>query len=1130
MAESRTQHTATTDQSVVVSNSIDSSTKGNILHEPSDEIINKVIELGRISTNKLEQSIDTYTIKTPVVIVLTANIDQSDFGFQDLSKQLQDISPSTEWYTDQDQCIDSLTSANDINALLILYNYSYVDIIPLINFIPQIHAIYLFHHNRHQLNNENYAVGTWNKKVKSVYHHIEQMCYAIKQEFCQLSTDSSFSFSSSNSSISFDELDSSFMYTQLFKEILMELKYDKKKAKAVFIKYCRDPSTSVDFKSNDVDQFEKQYDENNAIWWYTKANFLFFNVNKALRNQDMKVLMKMAFFLQDLHNDIEKRCLEDNHRSKITVYRGQGLSSRKFEEMKKSKGALFSFNCFLSTSKNRLVAEMLAESVRSQNDTTGIIFQIEIDPRVSSASFTSVERFGNFPEEQEILFSMHSVFRIGDMKEVEERLWLVKLTATDKDDPDLQNLSGFLKKEVSFAEGWSRMAFLMQRIGNFDGALEIFRDLYDATNGDDQPSQVIQRIVIGESIVKSYLIKGKHGAARVYYELLLNFSLQHLPAGDFLIGLLYFKYGITFAQTGEYAASLENYVKALEIYQKHLPLDHRLYSIAYYFMGASQYEMGDFPSALTNYQKALQILEKCLPHNHPDLAQIYTSIASAYESLGEYSVAMPYAEKALEIQKRVLPSSHPNLGIAYNTIAVLHLSMGNNILAHSNLEISRNILENSQFSNNPIMIKIYTNIGVLQHSLRNYQEALSYFQKALAIVNKSLPSDHLSIASLHVNIGMIKSEMSDFSSAVEYLEKALEIYKEPDLVDHWEFGRAHLIMGSVHQRKADTYRELGLVQQSLGNFSSALCHYEEAVRIQKQSLGDHHPDLLPTYACIMLLKGLSGDLSGTMAINQNILQIKRATAALNNTSADYENNVMKRTIDLLQQQYPTVIQDCQNLDVYMKNYGAQNSFQNDLDDRTETDLCDIMNSTCRINKIIGQQIKFESELELDIDLSPWTNRSDVQLLSNICMRQNKQDELFIAKLQKYHLASQNSPNDESEAVHFNDLKEYVLQSCASSIDLLDTFRRLLPPNDISLAMQYNQVRDMLLRSHPVNHQYLAYTYNSTAFALYAMERYPEAFDCARESVTSAILAFGPDHPQSLAYENRLDIIIQKLSS
>ncbi|UJR18750.1 hypothetical protein I4U23_005656 [Adineta vaga] len=297
MTEPKTEHANTTAQSTVVSNSIDSSLLTNFSDDQSRKVIEKWIDMSPMNKNESKQSVDTKPItKKTVIIVLTSNIDQSDLVFQNLNEELQSISSLTEYYTDQDQCIDSLTDMNDVHALIIIYNYPYVDIIPLINFIPQIHSIYLFYRDHHQLNNENYVIGTWNKKVKSVYHHIEQMCYVIKQEFYQLSTDSPFSFLSSNPNLSFDELDSSFMYTQLFKEILIGIKHDKNKAKTDFIKYCRDSSTSIDYKSNDVNQFEKEYDENNAIWWYTKASFLYSNVNKALRNQDMKVLMKMAFW------------------------------------------------------------------------------------------------------------------------------------------------------------------------------------------------------------------------------------------------------------------------------------------------------------------------------------------------------------------------------------------------------------------------------------------------------------------------------------------------------------------------------------------------------------------------------------------------------------------------------------------------------------------------------------------------------------------------------------------------------------------------------------------------------------------------------------------------------------------
>ena len=42
--------------------------------------------------------------------------------------------------------------------------------------------------------------------------------------------------------------------------------------------------------------------------------------------------------------------------SKIIVYRGQGMLHADFEKMKNSKGALLSFNNFLSTSVDRDVS------------------------------------------------------------------------------------------------------------------------------------------------------------------------------------------------------------------------------------------------------------------------------------------------------------------------------------------------------------------------------------------------------------------------------------------------------------------------------------------------------------------------------------------------------------------------------------------------------------------------------------------------------------------------------------------------------------------------------------------------------------------------------------------------------
>ncbi|CAF3469752.1 unnamed protein product, partial [Rotaria sp. Silwood2] len=56
---------------------------------------------------------------------------------------------------------------------------------------------------------------------------------------------------------------------------------------------------------------------------------------------------------------------------------------------------------------------------------------------VSSTPFALIDEYSAIPQEQEILFSMHTVFRVGEIKQSasNSRLWEVQLTLTDDNDP-----------------------------------------------------------------------------------------------------------------------------------------------------------------------------------------------------------------------------------------------------------------------------------------------------------------------------------------------------------------------------------------------------------------------------------------------------------------------------------------------------------------------------------------------------------------------------------------------------------------------------------------------------------------------------------------------------------------------
>jgi len=69
----------------------------------------------------------------------------------------------------------------------------------------------------------------------------------------------------------------------------------------------------------------------------------------------------------------------------------------------KVKGGLLLFNTFLSTSRDRLASLVFAESNQEGFDTIGVLFEININPSVSSTPFANVGNINNYQADGEIL-------------------------------------------------------------------------------------------------------------------------------------------------------------------------------------------------------------------------------------------------------------------------------------------------------------------------------------------------------------------------------------------------------------------------------------------------------------------------------------------------------------------------------------------------------------------------------------------------------------------------------------------------------------------------------------------------------------------------------------------------------
>jgi tetratricopeptide (TPR) repeat protein len=542
---------------------------------------------------------------------------------------------------------------------------------------------------------------------------------------------------------------------------------------------------------NNVKKFERKYRTETPIWWYTCECFLYPMLNRGLRLMDANIIIKMGFFIGDLHRQIEqlhKEQFADSHKN-FTVYRGQGMSKVDFQQLTKTKGGLLSFNNFLSTSKDQEVSLDFARRALPNHDMVGVLFVMAIDPSKSTTPFASITDVSYFKEkEEEVLFAMHTVFRIGEITPMGEnhRLVRVELTLTSDNDPDLRRLTDRIREETfPDSSGWYRLGSVLLKMGQAEKAQQVYEILLEQET---------------EQSAKAYL----------YHQL-----------------------GWTKKNQGEYQEAITFYEKALQIKEKSLPPNHPDLASYYNNIGEVYHNMGDYSKALSSYEKALAIKQQSLPPNHPSLGKSYNNIGAVYDNMGDYSKALSSHEKALEIRQQSLPPNHPDLGASYNNIGAVYDNMGDYSKALSSHEKALEIRQQSLPPNHPSLGGSYNNIGSVYENMGDYSKALSYYEKDLEISQKSLPPTHPDFGSSYNNIGLVYRKLGDYSKALSSYEKALAIKQQSLPPNHPGFGMS--------------YNNIGAVYENMGDYSKALSSYEKALAIQQQSLPPNHPDLGGSY-------------------------------------------------------------------------------------------------------------------------------------------------------------------------------------------------------------------------------------------------------------------------------------------
>ena len=101
---------------------------------------------------------------------------------------------------------------------------------------------------------------------------------------------------------------------------------------------------------------------------------------------------------------------------------------------------------------------MFAISASDDPNLTGILFKMEINPSLSKVPFASLDNISHYSDnEKEILFSMHTIFRINEVERINDRVWEVSLALTSDNDQELRHLTDYISSELGDQTGWNQL-------------------------------------------------------------------------------------------------------------------------------------------------------------------------------------------------------------------------------------------------------------------------------------------------------------------------------------------------------------------------------------------------------------------------------------------------------------------------------------------------------------------------------------------------------------------------------------------------------------------------------------------------------------------------------------------------
>ncbi|CAF1392295.1 unnamed protein product [Didymodactylos carnosus] len=389
------------------------------------------------------------------------------------------------------------------------------------------------------------------------------------------------------------------------------------------------------------------------------SSFILHVLNKVCGTEDADYLHVFRFFINDLHNQLDKLSRERSESDKEhieKVYRGKYLACSILQNLIDNEGELISFNDFLSTTKDKDVAMIYAGTGATRPGPEPVLFELHIDRTIITKPFLKLTpKETKVPAEAEVLFSIGTVWRIKKVVKPPEgnNIWLIVLEPSKYQDPNASELTDFLKQEIPQTSTLLTLGIFLTKIGQAVKAEKYYRMLLNElqTKHEDYGYVCNQLGCLlydkkDYSVAKDYFEKAvactKGTKTETYVVAKINHKLVQLDS--------------------QYCPTLlDDQLGTLEVTLKSLSSEHAdLQTAILNNIGGVYHQLGNHPKAINSYEKARDLLKETKPVDLGSLSVVYNNLGAAEYIKGHsYTEALKYFTLAHDSGVMVWGSSNP---------------------------------------------------------------------------------------------------------------------------------------------------------------------------------------------------------------------------------------------------------------------------------------------------------------------------------------------------------------------------------------------------------------------------------------------------------------------------------------